>query len=326
MNATLAFRVLGSADGRRDLVSYAKAVARYADADPIVHPEIPAFLSSFTYPAAMRHHVETTGSTKSYVGPVGVPAIRWDIDIDDDPDAALNAARHLAGHLAERYGQDGLSVFFSGSKGYHVETATGNAVEPTLDANQIARKVAEMVASTVAVPIDLGVYDRLRLWRAPNSKHPRTGLFKVRIEPEDLLHASTECVCQRAVEPIPFDPPALASPAPQFLDDWRRAELAVRDRSNERRERRGQVGSGGARINALTRRLITNPEEIQVGERHRLLFSAANLAEFDRIEDLIVDLLTVPGLDTALPPREVDRQIACGIGHARRQRSEGSAC
>ena len=92
MRATLAFRVLGSVDGRRDLVSYKKAVARYADADPVIHPEIPAFLSVFTFPDAMRRHVATTGSTRDYDGPVGVPALRWDIDSEDDPDAALNRA------------------------------------------------------------------------------------------------------------------------------------------------------------------------------------------------------------------------------------------
>src|SRR5262249_51731043 len=128
MRATLAFRVLGGADGRRDLVSYRKALARYADADPVVHPEIPAFLSTFTYPAAMRHPVEATGSTRDYNGPVGVPALRFDVDRAGDPDAALRDVRHLAGHVSERYGDEAVSVYFSGSKGYHVEADTGNGI------------------------------------------------------------------------------------------------------------------------------------------------------------------------------------------------------
>src|SRR5262249_40366823 len=155
---------------------------RYADADPVVHPEIPAFLSTFTFPAAMRRHVEATGSTRDYVGPVGVPALRFDVDREGDPDAALRDVRRLAGHLSERYGDAGLSVYFSGSKGYHVEADTGNAIEPAQEAHQVARKVAETVAGVVGVSIDSGVYDRVRLWRAPNSRHSRTGLFKIRIE------------------------------------------------------------------------------------------------------------------------------------------------
>ena len=68
------------------------------------------------------------------------------------------------------------------------------------------------------------------------------------------------------------------------------------------------------------------PESVEVGERHPRLFSAAaNLAEFETIDDLIVAVLTEPGLDIGLPPREVERQIRCGIEHARRKTGEGGA-
>jgi hypothetical protein len=325
MRTPIAFRVLGSADGRRDLVSYRKALARYAGADPVVHPEIPAFLSIYAFPDAMRQHVETTGGTAGYAGPVGVPALRFDVDRDGDPDAALRDVRRLAEHLAERYGDEGLSVFYSGSKGYHVEADTAGAVEPTEDAHQIARQIAETIAGEAHVTIDTSVYDRVRLWRAPNSRHPRTGLYKVLVELDDLPRSTTDGVRRHAVEPIPYDPPAPPSPPPQLLDDWRRAAQAVRQRADERRERRQAVGDGNACINALTRLLITRPEEIAVGDRHRLLFSAAsNLGEFTNVEDLIVALLTPPGLDTGLPPKEVARQIRCGLDHARR-RTEGGA-
>jgi hypothetical protein len=91
----------------------------------------------------------------------------------------------------------------------------------------------------------------------------------------------------------------------------------------KRRERR--AGPADLAVNALTRQLIVEPAAVEVGDRHRRLFSAAaNLAELDR-DDLIVALLTEPGLDTGLPPREVERQIRTGIAHARRQRGEGGA-
>jgi hypothetical protein len=327
MRAPLALRVLGTVDGRRDLVSYRKASALYAAADPSVRPAIPAFLSTFTYPPAMRQHVEATGSTKDYVGPVGVPALRWDIDRDGDPDAALCDTKRLAGHLAERYGNEGLSVFYSGHKGYHIEAETAGAIEPTTEAHTVARQVAETIACTIGVAIDAGVYDRVRLWRAPNSRHSRTAFFKIRIELDDLLHASTDWVCRRAVEPISYDPPMLAAPPLQLLDDWRQAEQAVRARVAQQSDRRQESGiKNPAHVNALTRLLITRPEEIEIGDRHRLLFStAANLAKFGSIDDLILALLTEPGRDTGLPLREVERQIRCGIDHARRQSGEGGA-
>jgi hypothetical protein len=326
LQTPLALWVLGGADGRRVLVSYAKAMTGYAHADPAARPELTAYLSVFAFPAAMREHLQATGSVRDYGGPVGVPALRWDIDDEHNPDVALRDAKRLAGHLAERYGDEGLTAYFSGSKGFHFEVDTAGAIEPSGIANQVTRQLAETVAGAVGVTIDTSVYDKVRLWRAANSRHGKTELYKVLIELDDLPHATSDWVRQRAVEPIPYDLRVSASVPPQLLEDWRQAERVVRNRAAEQRERSLKVGQGEADINALTRLLITRPEEIQTGDRHRILFSsAANFAEFDTIDDLIVALLTEPGLNTGLPPREVARQIACGIAHARRQHAKGGA-
>ena len=51
-----------------------------------------------------------------------------------------------------------------------------------------------------------------------------------------------------------------------------------------------------------------------VGDRHRMLFSAAaNLAEFGCPSALAHALLTEAGLDSGLPPKDVRRQIDCGL-------------
>ena len=57
MKAPLTLRVVGDASNRRDIVSYGKAVALYAAADPAIQPELPSFLGAFTYPTAMLTHV-----------------------------------------------------------------------------------------------------------------------------------------------------------------------------------------------------------------------------------------------------------------------------
>jgi hypothetical protein len=330
MDTPFALRVLGCADGRRELVSHRKAMILYAHADPRAHPEITSYLSVFTFPIAMRAHLKATGSVRDYGGPVGVPMLRWDLDDERDPDAALKRTKRLAGHLAERYGDEGLTVSFSGHKGFHTELDAAGAITPSDTANLVLRRLAETVAGAAGVTIDSSVYDKVRLWRAPNSRHGKSGLYKVPIDLDDLLHASVDWIRRRAVEPLPFDPRASPSVCPQLKEDWAQAERAVQDRAaleRERsRERNGKVGHDAAQINALTRLLLTRPEEIQVGDRHRLIFSAAaNLAEFTSIDDLIIALLTEPALDTGLPPREVARQIRCGIEHARHHPSEGGA-
>jgi hypothetical protein len=320
MSAPLAFRVLGGAENRREVVSYRKAMALYAAADPSVQPELPAYLSAFTFPKAFQDHVRShDGSTVGYDGPVGVPVLGFDID-RADLDPALRDARRLAHYLADRYAADPI-VHFSGSKGFHVSQPTADTIEPAPDNHAVAKALACLLAGEVGIELDEGVYDRVRLWRAPNSRHRRTGRHKVRIELDDLLYVNADQVRRLAAEPIPYDPPEPPSPPPRLVADWHEVAGAIRAEHGRQVRRRAADGEARQRINPLTWTLLTDPTSIRVGERHRsILSAAADLAEFPAVDDLVAALLTSPGLDTGLPPKEVARQIECGIQMAGRQR------
>jgi hypothetical protein len=326
MNAPLAFRVLGGAENRREVVSYRKATALYAAADPSVQPELPAYLSAFAFPKAFRDHVRShDGSTAGYGGPVAVPTLNFDID-RADLDVALRHARRLSQYLADRYAAEPV-VHYSGSKGFHVSLSTADSIEPAPDNHAVAKKLARRLASEVGIEVDEGVYDRVRLWRAVNSRHRRTARHKVKIDLDDLLYLNADQVRRLATLPIPYDPPAPSSPPPRLVADWHEAAAAVRGERQRAVRRRAANGVARQRINPLTWSLLADPTSIRIGERHKTILSAAaDLAEFPTIDDLIVALLTTPSLDTGLPPREVDRQIQCGIEMARRQRrGEGGA-
>jgi hypothetical protein len=317
---TLGFRVLGDLSGPRLLVDYSRCYTAYCHADPGAQPEIPAYLSSFSYGADFRRHLETTGSTRDFGGSVGVPFVKWDLDREDDLAAALHDTRRLVAFLMDQYRLDpaDLLVGFSGSKGFHVEWRVGWLIEPSPRANLVCRRFAEDIAARIGIRIDTGVYDKVRAFRIWNSRHPKSRHYKIRIDAEDLLHVRVEWILGLAAEPVPFDPPA-PSGCPAAAADWRRTEQAVRAGAEERRVR--TIGTANARINRATLELITNPIAIEVGTRHSRLFqAAANLAEFGTMDELIAAVLTEPGLDTGLPPREVERQIECGIQHARRRR------
>jgi hypothetical protein len=321
MTATpFGFRVLGDLSGPRRLIDYWRAYSAYCRADPGAQPEIPAYLSAFVYGGDFRCHLATTGSTRDFGGSVGVPAVHWDIDREDNLKAALHDSRRLAAFLEDHYRLDSnaLLVGFSGSKGFHIELPIGWQVEPNPWANLVCRRFAEAVAARIGITIDTGVYDKVRAFRIWNSRHPKSGLYKIKIDTEDLLHGSVQWILGQATEPIPFEPLA-PSACPAAEADWRLAEKAVRAGAAERRARTTRATN--ARITRATWEVFTNPIAVEVGTRHARLFqAAANLAEFGTIEELITGLLTEPGLDTGLPPREVARQIECGIQHARRHR------
>ncbi len=317
--APLALRVLGGVDNPRIVVSYRKTDLAYAHADSSVQPELPAYFSAFAFPRQIQEHVEATGSTRDYLGAVGLPYLHFDLD-RPDLDLALRDVRHLSAFVADRYGVDPL-VHFSGGKGFHVSLPTGGFVEPSSGVHKVAKALACHLAEEAHVVIDTGVYDRVRLWRATNSRHHKSGLHKVRIDLDDLLYLTPSQVRDLAREPIPYDLPEPVTPA-RLVEDWDQTTRTVEAEVQARRESAPRAGE--ARLNLLTRSLITDPTSIEVGERHRTLFSAAaNLAEFQSVEELVSAMLTEPALDTGLPPRDVERQIRCGIDHARRHAGEG---
>ncbi|WP_145059082.1 DNA primase [Adhaeretor mobilis] len=315
------FRIVGDCRSERRLVEWPVAFAAYCRCDGLAEVEREAYLSAFTFGDAFREHLTNTGSTKGYSGPSWSPWLWFDIDAADDIPAAHNAARSLCAVLIKRYKLDdnALLIFFSGSKGFHVGLPTA-LFTPGASAtyHRIARQFAEHVAALARIDIDTGVYDAVRAFRAPNSRHPKTGLHKRRFEFDELLHLKTTRLVELAATPEPFDVPTKPVALNQTAaSDWQQADHHVAKQRAAMRERRQAVGSGAtdATLNRATLEFLR--QGATKGDRHRLLFSAAaNLAEFRCSAALAHALLTESALDSGLSPSEVRRQIDCGLNRA----------
>ena len=312
------YRIVDDCRNERRLIDWQAAFVAYCQADDRADVNREAYLSAFTFGAAFRRHLESTGSTKGYNGECFAFWLWWDIDREHDIEAATSDARRLCAGLCERFKLDGdeLLIFYSGSKGFHVGLPT-SLWEPELSVtfNQVARRFAETVAEQAGIAIDTGVYDKVRAFRAPNSRHPKTGLHKRRLTFDELLHLSTAAIKKLAAEPALFDVPKPPRVNSQAVADWRQATEQVAERSEANKQRRLDL-NGSATLNRATLDFIR--DGTTAGDRHRLLFSAAaNLAEFGCSRALAEALLSDAALDSGLSPSEVRRQIECGIdgGH-----------
>jgi hypothetical protein len=162
------------------------------------------------------------------------------------------------------------------------------------------------------VQIDRGVYNTVGAFRAPNSRHPKTGLHKRLLSLGQLMHFKAEAIAELAKAPAPFTWPELPAICERAKADWQAAVAAVSDRQATIAERR-QHGAPAA-LNRSTLAFIRDGAD--AGDRHRLLFSAAaNLAEFGCPCELAHALLTEAALDSGLAPKEARRQIDCGLTH-----------
>jgi hypothetical protein len=315
MNASdlrFGFRIVGKTCEPRRLVDAGAALAAYAVCDPRAECGREAYLSAFRFAADFADHLKATGSTAGFSGPCWSPWLWWDIDAEELHHAHQDAGA-LAAFLVERYAvePDEPLLFFSGAKGFHLGLTTALwSPSPKAEFHRTARRFAEHVAALAAVTIDTGVYDRVRAFRAPNSRHPKTGLYKRRLSFDELL-GPLDAILELAKAPAPFDVPQVTRTSEQAAADWQAAAALVASEGEAKAARRA-AGNGSPTLNRSTLDFIR--EGAGAGDRHRLLFSAAaNLAEFDCPPALAAALLEEPGLDSGLPPKDVRRQIECGL-------------
>jgi hypothetical protein len=320
------FRIVGPCTGDRSRVHAATAFKAYCQCDPKAGVDREGYLSAFNFGDDFREHLTATGSPAGFNGSTWSSHI-W-LDVDRDPgnggiDAALAATRMIVDVLDETFGvpREVLLPFVSGGKGFHLGIPTGLwGPPPALYFHAIARQFAEMIATEAKVPIDTSVFDRVRAFRAPNSRHPKTGLHKRHV-PVDLLDKATAAeLLDRAREPAPFEVPGVGGveSADMLVVEWDRAAKAVADRVAAVARRRDDLaeGTATATLNRATIEFIRG-EDVEHGSRHARIYSAAaNLAEVGCSLAAVRALLTEPALDTGLPPKEVTRQIACGVAQA----------
>jgi hypothetical protein len=311
------FRIAGDCRNDRRLIDWPSAFLAYSQCDQRAEPDAESYLSAFTFGDDFRGHLQATGTTKGFVGVTCSAWLWFDIDRDDLNVATADARRLVAG-LLERYALTGdeLLIFFSGSKGFHVGLPTSLwTPAPSTDFHQSCRKHAEAMAAVCNVAIDSGVYDRVRAFRAPNSRHPRTGRYKRFLTLDELLSLRPERIVELASNPEPFDLPATPGRNGQAVQDWASAVASVGQQTAFARQRRLTCG-GPAALNRSTLAFIRDGAD--TGDRHRLLFAAAaNLAEFGCSLELALALLSEAALDSGLSPADVRRQIECGLNHNR---------
>ncbi len=306
------FRVVGPTHNERRLVDHAAAFQAYANCDKRAECDKEGYLSAFCFAADFRNHLTSTGSTAGFAGPCWSPWLCWDFDADDPAHAQADAAA-MVDWLGENAGVDpaGLLIFFSGCKGFHLglSTALWNP-SPSPDFHRVCRRLAENLADAASVSIDTGVYDRVRCFRAPNSRHPKTGLHKRYLTPDELA-GPMDAILRLAETPAPFTVPCPTGTDDRLALAWGNAAVRENEEATAKATQRVN-GNGTPTLNKQT--LLFIREGATNGDRHRLLFSAAaNLGEFGCPLGLAMELLEESALDSGLPPKDVRRQIECGL-------------
>lgn len=318
--------VTGSLAAGREAVQAEQLYVAFHEADERVNLESEGYATVFSYPRReYTEHVRCVGSPKGYDGPAACCRIVWDID-RPDPIAALADARTLARFVIDRYGEDGFGVYFSGSKGFHLSLVAPPGFHHLPHVPAVVKLLCLTVARAAGVAVDGAIFDRQRLFRLPNSRHPRTGLHKRYLEPEELFRLDDQRIRDLARHPAGYPVPRTDELNANLEADWLDAEARV-------------LATPSAGFGATTRSAAPSPcpvvpkfvrdfvgfGDVQDPGRAITLFrAAAALAEQGTPAAVVRGLLEEPALKSGLDPAEVAKQLAAGIAHgSKRQQGEG---
>jgi hypothetical protein len=120
-----------------------------------------------------------------------------DLDGDlngDNPEAGFNLIREDAlsciSYLRFVFGipEEYINIYFSGNKGLHITVPYQVFdIKPNKALNVIYRSMAEEISkNTKHQTVDLKIYDNKRLFRMINSRHQKSGLYKIRLTHEEV--------------------------------------------------------------------------------------------------------------------------------------------
>lgn len=205
----------------------------------------PAFHSGFFFPDKIEEHIleqeriREKRSLSGYRGEHWAPYMLMDVDpvksadgTIANPEIAKEMADDLLRVLTEHCGVDVKSVLicFSGNKGYHLYIPTKYFnPEPSEDFSRRIRHMVEFgiwpLLNQTLFPttkeIDWSIYDTIKVYRAINSKHEKSGLWKVPLtvtEFHKMTFAETRAF---AMEARPSNTSRRPGDEPYLFPDWR---------------------------------------------------------------------------------------------------------
>lgn len=191
------------------------------------------FHSAFNHYHQIVDFIKDTGSFINYDGDVYTECLHWDID-----NVSFDKSREDAIEVVETllpFSPQNVMIYFSGNKGFHIIyyspelkqlIASGKIDKKTL--NTTVKHTCSLLATGVQ-SFDKRIYDKTRIIRTPNSKHGKTGLYKIPITYDELKDISKDDLIRLAKQQRKID---------YAFDETIHDELTeiIIDRSNHKEE------------------------------------------------------------------------------------------
>ena len=188
-------------DKKRTLISldeFAKVYQAY-----LKKPETEFYHTIFQFDDELVNHIHLEGQSRGFKGKCYEQFFPFDIDREGDFELArqdtLRLIEFFKGHGIE---SEDCQIYFSGGKGFHLifSPELYGSFEPDSQLPDRMKGIAKKVEAESSVKIDQSLYQHLRIFRMPNSKH-KSGKFKVQLTYPQLKSLSIEDILEYASQP-----------------------------------------------------------------------------------------------------------------------------
>ena len=165
-----------------------------------------AYASLFQYSNDIFDYISVQHSVSGYSGKLYSNSISLDIDNSTANYEARNSLIKLIRHINREYGihPDDLKIYFSGSKGYHLEIpeVSVGEIKGSDNLHNYCKDFATKLKQDSGVEdIDTKIYDATRIFRLPNSLNSKSNLYKIPVSYQEIMELSDDQVRDLAKEP-----------------------------------------------------------------------------------------------------------------------------
>lgn len=283
-----------------------------------------AYLTMNTFPADFKAHF-LEKRLRDWSGPVFGNYVCLDFDNGTDPAAAIKDAQRLLSWMESNASADlsYLVACFSGAKGAHVylplstfEVTQTYRPKPSAHFPKVCKAFVAYLTEAAGVTADMSIYTAVRLFRLPNTRHPKTGLLKLPFVADEFVKIEPGHVMELAKgdrrDALPPPVPSGTSWADWNIQDfWNKAEASATEQVSAAPDRKTK-----RYLNRATLEFIQ--EGAPKGTRAvRLFQAAANLGEFGADERFARALLEERAQIIGLAPYEIDKAIQDGVRHGK---------
>lgn len=150
-----------------------------------------AYITLYPFDKTIEGYVQINKTIKGYKGQHACTYICIDIDNETDREGSRVSTMQVINRLNSVYNihPNDLFIYFSGNKGFHVYLVDRLLGISGKFFDEIGAKCKSFVTETFAgiANIDPKIYEDHRIIRIPNSRHAKTGLYKIEITHAELV-------------------------------------------------------------------------------------------------------------------------------------------